>query len=74
MIRVFVWTVQHQEHETVTVEAETRLNAIVTAARLWGVYWTDVGRECTAVIKGEIKKKMPKKQGKKEQKGEHCGD
>ena len=43
---MFVWTVEHPEHEKVKVEADTRLNAITTAARLWGVPWTSVARDC----------------------------
>ena len=82
---VYIWTVEHPEHETVKVEADTRLNAITTAARLWGVPWTSVARDCRATAIEKLEKKIPKlpntgkASGKKKpetakkQKGEHHG-
>jgi hypothetical protein len=82
----FIWNVEHPEHETVKVEADTRLNAITTAARLWGVPWTTVARECRANAIEQLEKPkpvLPAKSGKKKpetvkkaksRKEEHHGD
>ena len=39
------------------VEAENRLNAVVAAARKWGVGWTGVARGVECEIIGPAKKK-----------------
>lgn len=82
---MFVWTVEHPEHEKVKVEADTRLNAITTAARLWGVPWTSVARDCRTDAIEKLDKSAPKRPAAgmkkpetakkaKSQKGEHHGN
>lgn len=43
----YLYRVEHPEHGEVQVEAIDRLRAISGAARIWGVPWTSVARECT---------------------------
>lgn len=45
---------------TVRVEAENWLNAVVAAARKWGVVWTGVARGVECEIIGPAKKKGDK--------------
>lgn len=45
---------------TVRVEAENRLNAVVAAAKKWGVGWTGVARGVECEIIGPAKKKGDK--------------
>lgn len=45
---------------TVRVEAENRLNAVVAAARKWGVGWAGVARGVECEIIGPAKKKGDK--------------
>lgn len=66
---MLVWDVGHPEHETVRVEAQDRLHAVVEAAHAWGIVkWTDVARECKAEIVGETKEKPKRPAGKPSQK------
>ena len=74
---MLLWDVKHPEHEEVRVTAPDRLNAIVGAARIWGVPWTSVGRECETKKIGPApaeKAQPAKKKKPTSAKGAHHGD
>ena len=41
------WRVSHPEHRPVEVTGTCRYEALIAAAKLWGVPWTPIARACT---------------------------
>lgn len=72
---LFLWDVEHPEHEKARVEAPDRLHAIVEAAHAWDVLmWTSVARECKTKKIGPVPAKKPAQKKKPTAaKGEHHG-
>lgn len=78
---LFLWDVEHLEHEKARVEAPDRLHAIVEAAHAWGVLmWTSVARECKTkkigpapARKASPARKPAQKKKPTAAKGEHHG-
>ena len=44
---LYRWRVRHPDHATVEVVGANRYDAVVAAAKLWGVPWTPIARACT---------------------------
>ncbi len=67
----YLYRVEHPEHGEVQVEAIDRLRAISGAARIWGVPWTSVARECTCerIGKASEAKGKPRQPAKKRRGG-----
>ena len=43
---IFRWTVFHKTHGAADVTGADKRYAVIAAARLWGVPWTSIAREC----------------------------
>ena len=43
---LFRWRVHHTDHVLVEVVGANRYDAVVAAAKLWGVPWTPIARAC----------------------------
>lgn len=44
---VYRWRVTHPDHEPAEVIGAVKLDAVVAAAKKWGVPWSSVARACT---------------------------
>lgn len=44
---LYRWRVHHPDHAPVEVVGANRYDAVVAAAKLWGVPWTPIARACT---------------------------
>lgn len=68
----YLYRVEHPEHGEVQVEAIDRLRAISGAARIWGVPWTSIARECACERLGEVTvgEGKPRRPAKRKRAGE----
>lgn len=41
-----LYLVRHEKHGETTVNGENRYEAVIAAARKWGVAWSSIAREC----------------------------
>lgn len=74
---LYIYEVNHPEHESVQVPSPDRLRAITGAAKVWGVNWTDVARQCDVRMLGpapdgpkpvERKSEAPERRGGRKKK------
>lgn len=52
-----LWRVIHPAHGAVEVEAHQRYDAVVSAAKEWGLRWTTIARDCRVTELGPVKRK-----------------
>jgi len=58
---MFEYTVTHPVHGMERGKAADKLGAVQAAAKLWGVSWTSIARECDIKKGKEIKPKTARK-------------
>lgn len=51
---LFRWRVTHPGHEPAEVVGRKKYNAVIAAAKKWGVPWTTVARACAFEKLGEV--------------------
>lgn len=52
-----LWRVIHPAHGAVEVEAHQRYDAVVEAAKEWGLRWTTIARDCRVTELGPAPRK-----------------
>lgn len=55
-VTAIMWEVSNRSYPTVTVKANTRLEAIMAAASKWGIRWEKVTHTTSAKIVGKVVK------------------
>lgn len=50
---VKLYLVRHKEHGETTVNGRTRYDAVIAAAKKWGVRWSAIARECEYIVLAE---------------------
>ena len=45
-----LYLVRHKEHDETTVNGVNKYDAVTAAARVWGVTWSSVARECEFIV------------------------
>lgn len=48
-----LYLVRHPEHGETTVNGRTRYDAVIAAAKKWGVKWSAIARECEYIVLAE---------------------
>lgn len=45
-----LYLVRHKEHGETTVNGVNKYDAVTAAARVWGVAWSSIARECEFIV------------------------
>lgn len=48
-----LYLIRHAEHGETTANGHNKRDAIIAAARKWGVRWTSIARECEVIVLAE---------------------